>query len=64
MPRLPNSQCLGITLKALDNRMCVTSSYLRHENKVVLILRLLSQVHKSQLFKGVEIEVPQNARRL
>ena len=39
--------------KALENRMWVTSSFLRHENKTILILKILSQT-----------EVPQNARCL
>ena len=55
---------LEIAIKALENRMWITSSYLRHENKVILILTTLSQVHKTELLKEVEIEVPQNARRL
>ena len=55
---------LEITFKALENRMWITSSYVRHENKAILILTTLSQVHKTELLKGVEIEVPQNARRL
>ena len=41
---------LGITFRASENRMWITSSYLRYENKAILILRILSQ-----------IEVPQNA---
>ena len=44
---------LGITFRASENRMWITSSYLRYENKAILILRILSQ-----------IEVPQNAKCL
>ena len=38
---------LRITFKTLQNRMSITFSYLGHENKAILILKILSQVHKS-----------------
>ena len=44
---------LGITFRASENRMWITSSYLRYENKAILIIRILSQT-----------EVPQNAKCL
>ena len=43
---------LGITFRASENRMWITS-YLRYENKAISVLRILPQT-----------EVPQNAKCL
>ena len=52
-------KCLEITFKASENRMQVTSSYIRHENKAILITSV-----QVKLLKNVAIEVLQNARHL
>ena len=55
------NKCLDITFKALENRIWITSSYLRLDNKKNFAAKILPHVHNSELVKGVEIELLQKA---